>query len=124
MARQVFVWRDGHFIEIDTKAPRPERKFPYIKCDSMPLTEHPVNGRYYDSKSEFNRVAKSLGYEDRTGERQVASGVTDIPIEVYEQAVAESWEQVEANTAPLDENDRELCKVVNETIKSKYGSDK
>lgn len=121
MARQVFVWRDGKFLEVDLNAPRPERKFPYIKTDTMPWTEHPINGKYYDSKSAFHKVAKALGYEDRTGEREVASTKTEIPIEVYEKSVAEAWEQVESQTAPLDENDKELCKTVNQTIKSKYG---
>lgn len=34
---------------------------PHISSDRMPLTEH-VNGKYYDSKSEYRAVTKAEGY--------------------------------------------------------------
>ena len=63
MARARYVWRDGKLIErgsqedIDT-AP----KGPMIISDEMEPTRNPIDGRIYESRSAYYRVAKERGY--------------------------------------------------------------
>lgn len=60
-----YVIRDGELIERH-KAPRlPVQRSslpaPYIRSDGMSDTRNPVDGRLYDSKSQFERAVRDAG---------------------------------------------------------------
>ena len=57
--RERYVWRDGELVRIDIDTPLKERV--HVITDEMPMTEHPVNGQHYDSKSAFRRATKAAG---------------------------------------------------------------
>lgn len=63
MARKVYVWRDGKFLEV-TNSNREVTPRTQIMTDTMPDTWHPCDGKKYDSKSAFRRVTKAHGCEE------------------------------------------------------------
>ena len=91
MARRVYVWRNGKFIELDLTAPRPERKTPYVITDSMPATVHPCDGRMYDSKSSFRTTTRAHGCTE-VGNDNIESPAQDFgSVEEVAKDVAEVW---------------------------------
>lgn len=63
MARAVYVYRDGKMVE---KGGSEDTGFqghaPMIISDEMEPTRNPIDGRVYDSRSSYKRVAKERGY--------------------------------------------------------------
>ncbi len=56
-------WSKDIVPERKTKLPpaRSDIPFPMILSDDMPDTEHPCDGKFYSSKSTFERVTKQNG---------------------------------------------------------------
>lgn len=97
-------------------------KAPAIQVDSMPLTSHPANGQPVESKSQFKRIMKAHGYEDRTGAKAVADNkprLKQVSDDDYVKEVKIAREQVQAGTAPLTEYDKQVCKEMNRRLKNK-----
>lgn len=89
----------------------------YIRNTTIPLTQHPVDGQWYDSSSKFRAVTKAHGYEHTDGERNIANKVEFVPpIEEYEADVKQAWAMIDSGTAPLTEEDKAICKRINEQI--------
>ena len=59
MARKVYVFRDGKFIEVTNNRDVEPRT--QIITDTMKDTWHPCDGKTYDPKSAFRRVTKAHG---------------------------------------------------------------
>ena len=75
MARKVYAWRDGKFVELTrAEAPKPRTQ---IITDTMPETWHPCDGKKYDSKSAFRRVTKVFGGEELGNDRPDISARED-----------------------------------------------
>lgn len=51
----------AEFVPIYASAVVSERRGPYVKEDTMEATLHPCDGKYYDSKSTFEKVTKAHG---------------------------------------------------------------
>lgn len=58
MTRRLYVYRNGKFIEADECVSQSHH---HVIVDSMNATQHPCDGKYYDSKSAFRRVTKAHG---------------------------------------------------------------
>lgn len=66
MARKIFVYRDGKFVELSETQRETANKpktASFIQ-DSMPPTWHPCDGKTYESKSAFRAVTKASGGEE------------------------------------------------------------
>ena len=117
----LYIFRDGRAVKA-YRAPAAEPVAPAIHCDTMPLQLHPSNGQPVDSRTQFKRIMKAHGHEERTGADRVAS---NIPVmkntseDDYIRDVKIATEQVQAGTAPLSEYDRAVCKRINEQLKNK-----
>lgn len=83
--------------------PKRERKAPAIHTDSMPMLEHPCDGKFYDSKSEFRRVTRAHGCEEVGGgwkEHRFHPLQQEVPDEEYEQAAADAVRMLEEGWKP------------------------
>lgn len=110
--RSICIFRDGKAIwlspeqvrELEDRRRAQPPKAPYIKTDSMPLTWHPANGQYYDSKSAFRSVTKAHGCEEVAGawkpEDLQVQQEFDIPDSEYEADVAETMQMLEQGWTP------------------------
>lgn len=61
--RRRFIWHNGDWVDVTGFRP-PPRKTPYIIRDGMDALLNHVNGKMYDSKSEFRRATKEAGCEE------------------------------------------------------------
>lgn len=116
-------WVDEEFyVDYEKENPR-ERKAPMVIMDTMTPTKHMVNGRFYDSKSEFRRVTKSLGYEEIGREVMKAppkkTRYTDEERQALKAEITKAYTDVRDGNAPLSELDKERCKIINRQIKNK-----
>lgn len=64
MARKVYVWRDGALVELTNDQQSNAPTCHAVIQDTMQATEHPANGKVYESKSAFRRVTKIFGYQE------------------------------------------------------------
>lgn len=62
---QLYKYVEGMGVVPIEQAPRSENATAYVRDDTMPPTEHPCDGKLYDSKSVFRRVTRSFGCEER-----------------------------------------------------------
>lgn len=117
----LFVFREGKAVRVEYGDAEPSLT-PFIHVDSMPLQLHPSNGKPVESKSQFKRIMKAHGHEDRTGAPMVADnkpkfkGMSD---DDYMRDVKIATEMVRSGTAPLSEYDREKCKRINQQLKNR-----
>lgn len=58
MARKIYKLIDGNLVEVYNSE---KTRFHSVIEDSMPATKHPIDGKYYESKSAFRRVTKASG---------------------------------------------------------------
>lgn len=70
---------DGNFtmIDITDYVPTSEARSAAVIQDTMDATWHPVNGKYYDSKSRFREVTKLSGRTE-IGNDYVSRGQVDL----------------------------------------------
>lgn len=61
MSRQLFVYRNGNWVEVDRHAPRPKRVI--LIGDNLPDTWCPSDGKRYSSKSRYYEAVKAAGGE-------------------------------------------------------------
>jgi hypothetical protein len=62
--RTTYVFRQddkGEWQAIKAEKAPPSAASIVVLEDTMPMTWHPVNGQYYDSKSKFRQVTKAHG---------------------------------------------------------------
>ena len=69
MTRRLYVMRQGKLIEVE-RAPATPRI--HVISDTMPETLHPVNGRHYESKSEFRKITRAAGCTEMGTDPQAA----------------------------------------------------
>lgn len=63
-------WPHNCYSHFGERGPRSDLPTPMFIVDSMESLQHPVNGQYYDSKSEFRRITKASGGEEIGTEKQ------------------------------------------------------
>jgi len=118
--RQLFVWRDGKFIELDPYSKPKQVNAPFVWTDSMQAVEHPASGKIYESKSAFRRETKRYGLEEVGNSRNFANKKESISkVPEIEAALIQAKAMLDSGTAPLSEKDREVCKRINERIRNK-----
>lgn len=61
MSRQLFIYRNGDWIEVDRYAKRPKRLI--VIGDNLPDTWNPMNGQRYSSKSRYYKDVRAAGGE-------------------------------------------------------------
>lgn len=112
---------DGKFVEvIPDRTPR-EPIAPMIKWPVAINDFHPVTGQYVSDSSQFRRINKDVGAE----ERDMSPVAPNVPVmkgtsdDDYARDVAIAKEQVLSGTAPLTDHDKYVCKQINERIKNK-----
>lgn len=73
MARQVYIWNQQKRCLERIEEFVPENKSAAVIDDSMPLTKNHIDGKWYDSKSEFRRAAKARGFIEAGNEKPMPS---------------------------------------------------
>jgi hypothetical protein len=69
MANKRYIWVEGHGVLPEEEAwkIREERGYKpnkQIIDDTIPDTQHPVTGKWFNSKSAFRKVTRDLGYTE------------------------------------------------------------
>lgn len=59
--KRTYIWKDGRMVEA---VPNRSSHFHHVIGDEMPPTEHPCDGKVYDSKSTFRKVTRFFGCEE------------------------------------------------------------
>lgn len=59
MARQLFAWRNGKFCEVTPETR--EQVSPFVQSDELPNLRHPVNGKRYTSRREYEKDTVAMG---------------------------------------------------------------
>jgi hypothetical protein len=59
-SRKLFVSRNGKIVELTASAPG-QVSAPYVQQDTMDPLRHPISGKVYDSKSQFNAETRASG---------------------------------------------------------------
>lgn len=67
--RKRYIW-NPETREFDEIGAKPVLERGQVITDTMPLTWHPMDGKHYDSKSEFRRVTRAHGGIETGGDSQ------------------------------------------------------
>lgn len=112
---------NGKFTEVvPDRSPR-EPIAPMIKFPTVFDDFHPVTGEFVHDSSQFRRINKQVGVE----ERDMSPVAPNVPVmkgtseDDYARDVAIAREQVLSGTAPLSDHDKYVCKQINKRIKNR-----
>ena len=117
MARRALYWcrplpNGGlQLIELDTKPPPREPRGPAIHLDSMPPLEHMMDGRIYDSKSEFRKTTKRLGGIE-VGNEKVPRVPNYANSKDFEKDFEKDFDKARQEAANLTVSEREKLKTI------------
>lgn len=95
---------------------------PNVIQDSMDALKHHGDGRMYDSKSNFRKTTKRLGFEERGDAESVADNIPkfkNTSEDDYVAATKQAWAMCESGNAPLNEYEREVCKRIDERLRNR-----
>lgn len=119
--KRFYRWHEGKFVELEPDYTPKEPIAPMIKFPTPINDFHPVTGQFVSDSSQFRRINKETGTE----ERDLAPVASNIPVmkatseDDYIKDVSIAREQLLAGTAPLTDHDKYVCKQINERIKNR-----
>lgn len=94
--------------------PPPSSLGPMIVTDEMPWTQHPCNGKFYNSKSAFRAVTKANGMveigNDKIERKRDLNKEREERRTEIKDAVEKARNDLIFNQAPLTEEERQLCR--------------